>query len=159
MSIYNIKVKDISNKEVKLEDYKGKVLVIVNTASKCGLAPQFEGLEKLYKEFKDEGLEILGFPSNQFANQEPNEGENLSSFCQLNYGVSFKIFDKIKVNGDEAHELFKYLKKEKKGILGEKIKWNFTKFIVDREGNVVKRVAPTTEPEKMRKDIIALLKK
>lgn len=159
MSIYNIKVKDISNKEVKLEEYKGKVLIIVNTASKCGLAPQFEGLEKLYKEFKDEGLEILGFPSNQFANQEPNEGENLSSFCQLNYGVSFKIFDKIKVNGDEAHELFKYLKKEKKGILGEKIKWNFTKFIVDREGNVVKRVAPTTEPEKMRKDIIALLKK
>ncbi len=113
MSIYNIKVKDISKKDISLEEYKGKVLLIVNTASKCGLTPQFEGLETLYKEYKDKGLEILGFPCNQFANQEPNEGKGISDFCQLNYGVTFKIFDKIDVNGENAHELFKYLKKEK----------------------------------------------
>ncbi len=157
MSIYNFKVKDISKKEISLEEYKGKVLIIVNTASKCGLTPQFEGLENLYKEYKDKGLEILGFPCNQFANQEPNEGKEISDFCQLNYGVTFKIFDKIDVNGENTHELYKYLKKEKKGILGEKIKWNFTKFLVDRDGKVIKRIAPTTDPVKMKKDIEKLL--
>ncbi len=157
MSIYNINVKDINKKDISLERYRGKVLLIVNTASKCGLTPQFKALEILYKEYKEKGFEILGFPCNQFANQEPNEGKEISDFCQLNYGVTFNIFDKIDVNGEKTHELFKYLKKEKKGVFGEKIKWNFTKFLVDKKGNVIKRIAPTTNPLKLKNYIEKLL--
>lgn len=157
MKFYDYSARDISGKEVKMDEYKDKVVLVVNTASKCGLTPQFEGLEEVYREYKEQGLEILGFPCNQFANQEPNEGKEIADFCQLNYGVSFRIFDKVEVNGEGTHELFKYLKKEKKGILGEKIKWNFTKFLIDREGNVIKRFAPTTDPKKLKKDIEKLL--
>lgn len=159
MSIYNFKVKDTSGKEISLEDYKDKVLVIVNTASKCGLTPQFEELENLYKKYKDEGFEILGFPCSQFANQEFDSNKEIQEFCQLNYGVSFKIFDKINVNGQNVHPLYQYLKSGKKGILGESIKWNFTKFLIDRDGNIIERFAPIDSPLKMEDKIKKLIKK
>ncbi|MFN2340685.1 MAG: glutathione peroxidase [Halanaerobium sp.] len=157
MSVYDFKAKDIMGQEVELADYKAKVLMIVNTASECGLTPQFSGLEELYQEYKEQGFEILGFPCNQFANQDSGTNEEIKEFCQLNYGVTFKMFEKIKVNGNQAHPLFKYLKKETGSLLGGIIKWNFTKFLIDREGNVVQRYAPTTEPEKTREDIENLL--
>ncbi len=157
MAIYNFKAKDIMGQKVELKEYKGKVLMIVNTASECGLTPQFAGLEELYQEYKEQGFEILGFPCNQFANQDSGTNEEIKEFCQLNYGVSFKMFEKIKVNGSEAHPLFKYLKKETSSFLGGVIKWNFTKFLIDREGNVVNRYAPTTEPAKTKADIEKLL--
>jgi|SRR6056297_1147097 len=157
MSVYNFKANDIMGQEIDLNDYEKKVLLIVNTASECGLTPQFEGLEDLYQEYKDEGFEILGFPCNQFANQDSGTNEEIKEFCQLNYGVSFKMFEKIKVNGSEAHPLFKYLKKETGSLLGGIIKWNFTKFLIDRKGNVVNRYAPTTEPVKIKDDIKKLL--
>lgn len=159
MSVYNFSAKTISGKEINLEDYKGKVLVIVNTASKCGLTPQFEELENLYKKYKDEGFEILGFPCSQFANQEFDSNKEIQEFCQLNYGVSFKIFDKINVNGQNAHPLYQYLKSGKKGILGESIKWNFTKFLIDRDGNIIERFAPIDSPLKMEDKIKKLIKK
>ena len=143
MKIYDFKVKDNLGKEISLENYKGKTLIIVNTASKCGLTPQFEDLEFLYKKYKNENFEILGFPCNQFAKQELNSNDEIQEFCQLNYGVTFKVFDKINVNGKNAHPLYKYLKKEKSGIFGGSIKWNFTKFLIDKNGNVVERYAPT----------------
>ena len=127
MKIYDFKVKDNLGKEISLENYKGKTLIIVNTASKCGLTPQFEDLEFLYKKYKNENFEILGFPCNQFAKQELNSNNEIQEFCQLNYGVTFKVFDKINVNGKNAHPLYKYLKKEKSGIFGGSIKWNFTR--------------------------------
>lgn len=157
MSIYDFTVKDSYGDEVALSDFKGKVLLIVNTASKCGFTPQFEGLEKLYVDLAEKGLEILGFPSNQFANQDPGTNEEIRNFCVLNYGVSFPIFEKIDVNGDNAAPLYQYLKKEKGGIGGKNIKWNFTKFLVDRDGQVVKRYASATTPEAIRDDIIKLL--
>ncbi|RAK06651.1 glutathione peroxidase [Halanaerobium saccharolyticum] len=157
MSVYDFKANDIKGEEINLSDYKGKVLMIVNTASECGLTPQFEGLEELYQEYGDQGFEILGFPCNQFANQDSGTNEEIKEFCQLNYGVSFKMFEKIKVNGNDAHPLFKFLKKETGSLLGGIIKWNFTKFLIDREGNVVNRYAPTTEPTKTRADIEELL--
>jgi glutathione peroxidase len=157
MSVYDFKANDIMGQEIDLNDYKGKVLMIVNTASECGLTPQFEGLEELYQEYKEQGFEILGFPCNQFANQDSGSNEEIREFCQLNYGVTFKMFEKIKVNGSEAHPLFKYLKNETASLLGGIIKWNFTKFLIDREGNVVNRYAPTTEPEKTKADIEELL--
>jgi len=157
MSVYNFKANDIMGQEIDLNDYEKKVLLIVNTASECGLTPQFEGLEDLYQEYKDEGFEILGFPCNQFANQDSGTNEEIKEFCQLNYGVSFKMFEKIKVNGSEAHPLFKYLKKETGSLLGGIIKWNFTKFLIDRKGNVVNRYAPTTEPVQIKDDIKKLL--
>ena len=157
MSVYNFKANDIMGQEIDLNDYEKKVLLIVNTASECGLTPQFEGLEDLYQEYKDEGFEILGFPCNQFANQDSGTNEEIKEFCQLNYGVSFKMFEKIKVNGSDAHPLFKYLKKETGSLLGGIIKWNFTKFLIDRKGNVVNRYAPTTEPVKIKDDIKKLL--
>ena len=157
MSVYDFKADDIMGQEVELSDYKGKVLMIVNTASECGLTPQFEGLEELYQEYKEQGFEILGFPCNQFANQDSGTNEEIKEFCQLNYGVSFKMFEKIKVNGSAAHPLFKYLKSETGFLLGGIIKWNFTKFLIDREGNVVNRYAPTTEPAKTKADIEKLL--
>ncbi|OZG73718.1 glutathione peroxidase [Hahella sp. CCB-MM4] len=158
MGIYDIKVEDIQGHEKSLADFKGKVLLIVNTASKCGFTPQFKGLEKLYEEYKDQGLEILGFPCNQFMQQDPGSNSEIAEFCELNYGVSFPMFSKIDVNGDNTHPLYKYLKKEAKGLMGsEGIKWNFTKFLVDRDGKVVDRFPPTAEPGKLEKPLKKLL--
>lgn len=155
---YNYKATDIEGKEVSMEEYKGKVVLVVNTASKCGLTPQFEGLETLHQKYQNLGLEILGFPCNQFGNQDPGDDKEIAGFCQLNYGVTFKMFSKVKVNGDQAHPLWKYLRNKQKGALGsESIKWNFTKFLIDRSGNVVKRYAPTTSPEDLEVDIKNLL--
>jgi glutathione peroxidase len=158
MSIYDYSATNINGKEVSLSDYKGKVVLIVNTASKCGFTPQFEGLEKLYQEKADQGLAILGFPCNQFGNQDPGDDGQIEEFCQLNYGVSFPMFSKIEVNGSGTHPLYQYLKNEAKGLMGSKnIKWNFTKFLVNRDGDVVKRYAPTDKPEAISKDIEKLL--
>ncbi len=137
--------------------YEGKVVLIVNTASKCGFTPQYEGLEELYRKHKDEGLVILGFPCNQFGQQEPGGKQEIAEGCLINYGVCFPMFDKIDVNGDTAHPLFKYLKSELGGILGSRIKWNFTKFLIDATGNPVKRYAPITKPEKLEPQIEKLL--
>lgn len=156
--IYDFQVTNIKGEQVDLQDYKGKVLLIVNTASKCGFTPQFEGLEKLYEKYRDQGLEVLGFPCNQFLKQDPGSNDEIAEFCSLNYGVSFPMFAKIDVNGPETHPLYAYLKQEAKGVLGsEKIKWNFTKFLVNRDGQVQKRYAPNTEPKDMAKDVEALL--
>jgi len=146
--IYDYKVFK-NEKENDLKEYEGKVMLIVNTASKCGLTPQFEGLEKTYKEYKDKGLVILGFPCDQFAKQEYSDNKEITNFCQINYGVSFPIYDRIDVNGKTAHPLFNYLKNEKKGFLSKEIKWNFTKFLVDKNGKVIKRFAPTVTPDKI----------
>lgn len=156
-TFYNFEAKTLQGKDIKMEAYKGKTVLVVNTASKCGLTPQFEGLEALYQKYKDQGLVILGFPSNQFANQEPGDEKSIEEGCVINYGVSFPMFSKIDVNGDDAHPLYKYLKKELKGTLGNKIKWNFTKFLVDKEGNPVKRYAPTTKPEKIDQYLAKIL--
>ncbi|MDX1496800.1 MAG: glutathione peroxidase [Salinisphaeraceae bacterium] len=158
MSIYELSAKTIDGEEKPLSDFKGKVMLVVNTASKCGFTPQYKGLEALYREYNDKGLEILGFPCDQFGHQEPGDEDEIKNFCSLTYDVSFPMFAKIKVNGDDAHPVYKYLKNEKSGLLGTGgIKWNFTKFLVDREGNVVKRYAPTDKPESLAKDIEALL--
>lgn len=157
MSIYDFTVKDTYGEDVSLADYKGKVLLIVNTASKCGFTPQFEGLEKLYTELSPKGFEILGFPCNQFAGQDPGTNEEIRNFCLLNYGVSFPMFEKIDVNGPNAAPLYQFLKNEKSGIGGKKIKWNFTKFLVDKDGTVLKRYASATAPEAIRDDIVKLL--
>ena len=158
MKFYDFKAKKMNGQEVSMKEYEGKVVLVVNTASKCGLTPQFEGLEALYKEYKEKGLEILGFPCNQFAKQDSGSNEEIHSFCQLNYGVSFTMFEKIDVNGKNAHPLYKYLKDEAKGLLSNEIKWNFTKFLIDSNGNVVKRYAPTVNPLKIKNDIENLLK-
>ena len=155
--IYNFKVNNSLGEEVELSTNKGKVMLIVNTASKCGFTYQYEGLQDLHDLYNKEGLEILAFPCNQFKNQESGTDKEIQSFCQLNYGLKFPVYSKIDVNGDDAHPLYKYLKKQKKGLLGSNIKWNFTKFLVDREGNVVKRFAPTLKPESMKEDIKKLL--
>ncbi|MCJ9429390.1 glutathione peroxidase [Kordiimonas marina] len=156
--VYDFTCTRLNGKEQPLSDYKGQVLLIVNTASKCGFTPQFEGLEKMYEDLKDKGLTILGFPCNQFGSQDPGSNDEIGEFCQLNYGVSFPMFAKIDVNGEGAAPLYKHLKAVKPGVLGtEKIKWNFTKFLVDRDGNVVKRFSPTDKPEAIRKHIEALL--
>lgn len=154
---YNFNAKLLSGKEISMKEYEGKVIIVVNTASKCGLTPQYEGLEDLYKKYKEQGLVILGFPCNQFGNQEPGNSKEIKEGCLINYGVSFPMFSKIEVNGDNTHPIYKYLKSKKGGILGSKIKWNFTKFLIDRNGNVVKRFAPTTIPSKLEKDIEKLL--
>ena len=157
-NVYDYSATTISGKEVSIADYKGKVLLVVNTASKCGLTPQFKDLEALYEKYKDQGLMILGFPCNQFLSQDPASNEEISEFCQLNYGVTFPVFVKIDVYGDEAHPLFKHLKEAAPGLLGmNAIKWNFTKFLVDRQGNVIERYAPTTVPLDIAKDIEKLL--
>ena len=158
MKFYDFKAKKMNGQEVSMKEYEGKVVLVVNTASKCGLTPQFEGLEALYKEYKEKGLEILGFPCNQFAKQDSGSNEEMHSFCQLNYGVSFTMFEKIDVNGKNAHPLYKYLKDEAKGLLSNEIKWNFTKFLIDSNGNVVKRYAPPVNPLKIKDDIENLLK-
>ena len=139
-TIYDFSAKDIKGNEISLADYQGKVLLIVNTASKCGFTPQFEGLQNLHKELGDKGFEVLGFPCNQFLSQDPGDEDAISQFCSLNYGVSFPMFAKIEVNGEGTHPLFRFLKKEAKGLMGsEKVKWNFTKFLVDRKGTPLKR--------------------
>ncbi len=155
---YQFSATTLQGKEVSMESYKGKVVLVVNTASKCGLTPQYEGLETLYREYKDKGLVILGFPCNQFANQEPGDAKQISEGCLINYGVSFPMFSKIDVNGPNAHPIYKYLKKELKGFPGSEIKWNFGKFLIDRNGNPVKRFSPFTKPEKLKNDIEKLLK-
>ncbi|MBI3793416.1 MAG: glutathione peroxidase [Nitrospinae bacterium] len=157
-SVYDFKAKSIDGKETSLGEFKGKALLIVNVASKCGFTPQYEGLEALYKKFKDEGLVVLGFPCNQFGGQEPGNEDEIKSFCDLNYHVTFPMFAKIDVNGADAHPLYKFLKNEKPGVLGtEMIKWNFTKFLVDRAGMLVKRYAPDVNPEAISADVPALL--
>ena len=157
-SLYDFSVKDIHGKTVKLERYKGKVLLIVNTASECGFTPQYKGLEALYRKLHGKGFEILGFPCNQFGAQEPGNEKEIASFCEVNYGVTFPLFAKIDVNGRHAAPLYKLLKKEQTGLLGsEAIKWNFTKFLVDRKGKVVARYAPNTEPASLEADIAKLL--
>ena len=156
--IYEFEAQTIGGKKVKLDAYKDQPMLIVNTASKCGLTPQYEGLEALYEEYKDQGLVVLGFPCNQFGRQEPGSESDIEEFCQLNYGVSFPMFAKIDVNGRDADPIFKYLKKTSKGILGsEKIKWNFTKFLVNKDGEVVARFAPTVKPKDLAGNIEELL--
>ncbi|OCA90855.1 glutathione peroxidase [Bacillus sp. FJAT-27225] len=158
MSVYEFKARTIKGKEVSLHDYEGKVLLIVNTASKCGFTPQYEDLQELYAEYEGRGFAVLGFPSNQFGGQEPGTEEQIESFCSLNYGVTFPIFAKVDVKGDKAHPLFEYLSKEAPGILGSKsIKWNFTKFLVDRNGKPIARYASTIKPNDIKKDIEKLL--
>ena len=153
-SIYDFSVDDIHGKKVALDKYKDKVMLIVNTASKCGFTPQYKGLEELYEKFHGKGLEVLGFPCNQFGSQEPGTEAEIAQFCELNYGVTFPMFAKVDVNGSSAAPLYKYLKAEKPGLLGsEAIKWNFTKFLVDRKGNVLARYAPNDTPESMAGDI------
>ncbi len=157
MTIYDFTVLDTKKQPVSLAEYKGKVLLVVNTATGCGFTPQYEGLEALYKKYKDQGLVILDFPCNQFAGQAPGTEEEIVSFCKLKYDVSFPQFAKIKVNGDEADPLYVWLKDQKRGTFGKAIKWNFTKFLIDREGNVIERYAPMTKPEDIEKDLLRLL--
>ncbi|MGY3805156.1 glutathione peroxidase [Pigmentibacter ruber] len=157
-SIYDFEVKDIEGNTKKLIEFKGNALLVVNTASKCGFTPQYEGLEKLYRHYQSKGLKILGFPCNQFGSQEPGNEQEIKNFCSLNYNVSFPMFAKVEVNGANAHPLYKYLKKNSKGLLGtEFIKWNFTKFLIGKNGEVLKRYAPTDTPEQIAKDIEELL--
>ncbi|ALC87478.1 glutathione peroxidase [Bacillus sp. FJAT-22090] len=156
MSIYDIKVKTSDGVEYELNDYKGKPMLIVNTATKCGLSNQFDGLEKLYNQYKDQGLVVLGFPSNQF-HQEVTNSEEAAQACRMTYGVTFPMHEIVKVNGKEAHPLFKYLTTNSKGFLSNSIKWNFTKFLVDKEGNLVERYSPTDNPESFEKEIIHVL--
>jgi glutathione peroxidase len=153
-TVHDFSAETLSGKPATLSGYKGKVLLIVNTASKCGFTPQYKGLEQLYLKYKDKGLEILGFPCNQFGGQEPGTASEIASFCEINYGVTFPMFSKVEVNGAGAHPLFVHLKGEAPGLLGSKdIKWNFTKFLVNRDGEVIDRYAPTTSPESIEKDI------
>lgn len=157
MSIYEFNALNNKGEEVALKDYQGKVLLIVNTASKCGFTPQYAGLQDLYKKYEGK-LEVLAFPCNQFGSQEPGDDSEIAEFCDLQFNISFPLFSKVDVNGDGTHPLFKYLKEEAPGLLGsKKIKWNFTKFLVDKEGKVVNRYAPTTKPEELVKDIEKLL--
>lgn len=157
--IYDFKVKTIQGEETTLAEYKGKVLLIVNVASKCGYTTQYEGLETLYTQYKNKGLVVLGFPCNQFGSQEPGSETEIQNFCRVNFGVTFPMFSKINVNGEETHPLYRYLKSEQTGILGtEAIKWNFTKFLVDREGNVVERFGSSTKPSELKDKIERLLK-
>ena len=157
-NVYDFSANTLDGKPATLRDYAGKVLLVVNTASECGFTPQYAGLEALYRQYQDRGLVVLGFPCNQFGSQEPGTAEQIGSFCQKNYGVSFPLFEKIEVNGEGAHPLYRWLKSHAKGLLGsEAIKWNFTKFLVDRTGRVVDRFAPTTKPEELKSHIEALL--
>jgi glutathione peroxidase len=157
-TIYDFTAKSIDGRDVPLSDYRGKVLLIVNTASKCGFTPQYEGLEKLHEDYAARDFEVLGFPCNQFGAQEPGDEAEIANFCKLTYDVSFPMFAKIDVNGDAAHPLYRYLKGQAKGLLGsEGIKWNFTKFLVARDGKVVDRFAPTTRPEALKAEIEKLL--
>jgi glutathione peroxidase len=157
MEFYKLKINKPNGDKISMQDYKGKVVLIVNTATQCGLTPQFEGLEKLHQSYKDQGLVILGTPCNQFGGQEPLNNKEMVESCQVNHGVSFQLTEKIKVNGSDTHPLYKYLKSELGSILGSKIKWNFTKFLIDRDGKPFKRYAPTTKPSKIEQDILKLI--
>jgi glutathione peroxidase len=158
MSVYDYSAKTLDGQDTNLADYRGQVLLIVNTASKCGFTPQYEGLEGLYQAYKDKGFTVLAFPCNQFGAQEPGNAEEIASFCSLTYDVTFPVLGKIDVNGPQAHPLYAYLKHEQKGVLGtEGIKWNFTKFLIGRDGKVVERFAPTTKPEDLKLAVEALL--
>ena len=156
-NFYQFKAKSLQGKEISMEEYRGKAVIVVNTASKCGLTPQYEGLETLYKKYKDDGLVILGFPSNQFANQEPGDEKSIAEGCLVNYGVTFPMFSKVDVNGESAHPVFRYLTGELGSIMGRKVKWNFTKFLIDRNGKPVKRFSPMTKPESMEGSIRKVL--
>jgi glutathione peroxidase len=156
---YDFNAKSITGKEVSMSDYKGKVVLVVNVASKCGFTPQYEGLEKLYQDYESQGFEILGFPCNQFGKQEPGTPKEIQNFCKVNFGVTFPLFEKIDVNGEHTHPLYVYLKAQAPGFLGtEGIKWNFTKFLIDKKGTVIERYGSSTKPEKIAKDIEKLLK-
>ncbi|MCY8499815.1 glutathione peroxidase [Bacillus atrophaeus] len=158
MSIYDIEVRTITGEETTLQPFAGKVMIIVNTASKCGFTPQLKQLQELYDTYQQEGLEILGFPCNQFMNQEPGDETSIQEFCKKNYGVTFPMFAKIDVNGAKAHPLFTYLTEQAKGMLGTKaIKWNFTKFVVDKKGNIVGRYSPNTNPKEIEDTVLKLL--
>lgn len=157
-NLYDFDVKDIDGQFQSMRDFSGRVLLVVNTASKCGFTPQYKGLEALHRKYEAQGLSVLGFPCDQFGHQEPGDEAEIRNFCSLNYEVSFPLFAKLEVNGKGAHPLFQHLKKEARGILGsEAIKWNFTKFLIDRDGRVVRRYAPTDTPESIERDITALL--
>ena len=156
-SIYDFKALNNKGSEVDFADFKGKVLLIVNTASKCGFTPQYDGLEALWKKYKDQGLVVIGFPCDQFAHQEPGSDAEIAEFCRLNHGVTFPLMSKIEVNGEGAHPIYKYLKSETKGLLGGAIKWNFTKFLISRDGSKIERFAPMAKPESLEDKIKALL--
>lgn len=155
---YHFSATSLKGKEISMDSYQGKTILVVNTASKCGLTPQYEGLEKLYQDYKDKGLVILGFPCNQFANQEPGDEKTISEGCLINYGVSFPMFSKIDVNGEDAHPIYHYLKKSLPGFPGNEIKWNFTKFLIDAQGNPIKRFSPLTKPSSIGNYLDKLLK-
>ncbi|MFF2456239.1 glutathione peroxidase [Peribacillus simplex] len=158
MSIYEFEVNKINGETISLEEYRGKVMIIVNTASKCGFSPQYDDLQSLYVQYKEDGVVVLGFPCNQFLNQEPGDDLEIDSYCKLNRGITFPMFAKVNVNGKEAHPLFSYLTENALGVMGSKsIKWNFTKFLIDRNGNIVSRYAPKTKPLEMEEDIKKLL--
>ena len=156
-TIYDFKALNNKGAEVDFADFKGKVLLIVNTASKCGFTPQYDGLEALWKKYKDQGLVVIGFPCDQFAHQEPGSDAEIAEFCRLNHGVTFPLMSKIEVNGEGAHPIYKYLKSETKGLLGGAIKWNFTKFLISRDGTRIERFAPMAKPESLEDKIKALL--
>jgi len=156
-NFYQFSASSLQGKEINMESYNGKTILVVNTASKCGLTPQFEGLENLYQKYKEKGLVILGFPCNQFANQEPGDEKSILEGCVINYGVTFQMFSKVDVNDENAHPIFKYLTKELRDIIGSNIKWNFTKFLINSEGKPIKRFSPTTKPEKIDSYLSKLL--
>lgn len=156
-TLHDFTATSIAGDDVDLADYRGKAVLVVNTASKCGFTPQYEGLEDLHRRYGDDGLVVLGFPCDQFGHQEPGDEAQIADFCQLNYGVSFPMFAKVEVNGDDAHPLYRWLRSEKGGLLGDRIKWNFTKFLVAPDGTVVDRYAPSTKPQKLVGDIEAVL--
>ncbi len=156
-TLHDFSAKSLQGKEVSMDEYAGKYVLVVNTASKCGFTPQYAGLEKLHERFQDKGLVILGFPCNQFGNQEPGTEKDIAEGCLINYGVTFPMFSKIDVNGENAHPIYKYLKKEKGSILGSRIKWNFTKFLIDPDGKPVKRYAPMVKPEKIGAELEKIL--
>ena len=156
--LYDFDATALDGKEVDLDDYRGKVVLVVNVASKCGFTPQYEGLEELYRQYKDKGFEILGFPCNQFGAQEPGDAAEIANFCSTTYDVTFPMFAKVDVNGDDAHPLYKWMKGQKKGLAGTRnIKWNFTKFLIDRDGNVIERFGPQDKPEAIAKHVAAII--
>ncbi|KAG1660400.1 Glutathione peroxidase [Nymphon striatum] len=157
MSFYDLSINDPSGNPINMSDFEGKAVLVVNTATKCGLTPQFDGLESLHQKYKDKGLVILGFPCNQFLSQSPESNETVVDVCRINHGVTFQLTEKIDVNGGDAHPIFVYLKKELGGMLGSTIKWNFTKFLITPDGKPFKRFSPKTEPEELENDIVKLL--
>lgn len=154
---YNLEAKTPGGQPLQMEDFEGKAVLIINTATKCGLTPQFEGLEELHQKYKDKGLVVLGFPCDQFKNQEPETNETMEDVCRVNHGVTFQLTEKVDVNGKNEHPIYTWLKNKKKGFFGKKISWNFTKFLIDKKGKPVKRYAPTFKPERMEKDIVSVL--